>query len=359
MTDTRRISMTKAKKIVIGITVPLAVIVILVLIVFCPRVGKSRKEIWAYGDEYDISEVARVEKTKDEDFKILLFTDLQLWAGIGDNKETYRIMDELVEKTQPDLIILPGDNVSGIDTDILTLSLIKKMESYNIPWAPVFGNHDAEGNATLSWQGDKFENAENCLFSHGPTNLYGDGNYFVNVWEGEEVIYSLALMDNGRYYDYGDVEREIYIGYEQIAWFEWNINGVNKAMGKSVPSMVFSHFALPEFATAIKENCVKADDGRYYVPEDLGFGSCAYIPGAAPVNSGFFDKAKTLGTTHIFCGHDHENDASITYEDVVLTYGLKTGPSPAFWNDALQYGGTVITINDNGVSLSNEVICNA
>ena len=75
MTDTRRISMTKAKKIVIGITVPLAVIVILVLIVFCPRVGKSRTEIWAYGDEYDISAVARVEKTKDEDFKILLFTD--------------------------------------------------------------------------------------------------------------------------------------------------------------------------------------------------------------------------------------------------------------------------------------------
>lgn len=351
--------MTKAKKIIIGITVPLAIIVIFVLIMFCPRQGKSRTEIWAYGDEYKIEDVARVEKTKGEDFKILLFTDLQLWAGLGDNKETYKIMDELVEKVKPDLIILPGDNVSGIDTDILTLSLIKKMESYKIPWAPIFGNHDAEGNATLAWQGDKFEQAEYCLFSHGPTNLYGDGNYFVNIWEDDEVVYSLALLDNGRYFDYGDITKEIYIGYEQIAWFEWNINGVNKAMNKEVPSMVFSHFALPEFATAIEKYCTKAEDGRYYVPEELGFGSCAYIPGAAPVNSGFFDKAKAMGTTHIFCGHDHENDASIMYEDVILTYGLKTGPSPAPWNDALYYGGTVITISDDNVEINNEVISKA
>lgn len=329
------------------------------LIVFCPRAGRARTEIWAYGDEYNVEDVARVKKTEGEDFKILLFTDLQLWASVGDNKETYRIMDELVEKVQPDLIVLPGDNVSGIDTDILTLSLIKKMESYGIPWAPVFGNHDDEGNADLSWQGDKFEEAENCLFSHGPTNLYGDGNYFVNIWEGDEVVYSLALMDNGRYYDYGDVEKEIYIGYEQIAWFEWNINGVKKATGKEVPSMVFSHFALPEFAEAVQKYCKQGNDGRYYVPEDMGSGSCAYIPGVAPVNSGFFDKAKALGTTHIFCGHDHENDASILFEDVVLTYGLKTGPSPVFWNDALQYGGTVITIGDKGVELHNEVIKNA
>lgn len=359
MTDTRRIIMTKTKRIIAGVSVSLVIIVILILILFCPRTGKLRAEVWAYGDEYDISEVARVEKTKNKDFKILLFTDLQLWAKVSDNKETYRIMDELVEKVKPDLIILPGDNVSGINTDILTLSLINKMESYDIPWAPVFGNHDAEGNAKLSWQGDKFEDADNCLFSHGPTNLYGDGNYFINVWEEDEVVYTLALMDNGRYYDYGDVEKEIYIGYEQIAWFEWNINGVNNVAGKNVPSMVFSHFALPEFAEAINENCVQADDGRYYVPENLGFGSCAYIPGAAPVNSGFFDKAQSLGTTHIFCGHDHENDASITYKDVVLTYGIKTGPSPTFWNDALQYGGTVITIADIGVSISNEIIKHA
>ena len=42
-----------------------------------------------------------------------------------------------------------------------------------------------------------------------------------------------------------------------------------------------------------------------------------------------------------------------------LGYGLKTGPSPAFWNDAAEYGGTVITIGEDGVDVRNEVICEA
>lgn len=349
-------TMSKGKAIIITVAVVILVLVIIVLALLCPRTGKKRVETWAAGDEFDIGSVSRVDK-QDGNFKILLMTDLQLWANTGDNKKTYEIMDELVEKTAPDLIILPGDNVSGLTTDILTRSLIKKMESYKIPWAPVFGNHDAEGNATLAWQGDRYEEAEYCLFSHGPTNLYGDGNYFVNLTQGDKVIYSLALMDNGRYYNYEDGKREIYIGYEQIAWYKWNIDGISAAQGRQVPSMMFSHFALPEFKEAIEQFAVKGEDGRYYVPSSMGYGSCAYLPGCSPVNSGFFDEAKAKGLTHIFCGHDHENDASITYEGVTMTYGLKTGPSPRYWNDAKEYGGTVINIDSNGnVTFYNEVI---
>ena len=351
--------MSKAKKVAIGVSAAVLVLLTVVLIVFCPRRGADETYIWAVSDDYSSENAASLEKTAGEDFTILLFTDIQLWTLVSDNRRAFAIMDELVERTDPDLIVLPGDNVSGISTDILTLQLVSKMESYGVPWAPVFGNHDAEGNATLEWQGDRFEEAEHCLFDRGPTDLYGVGNYFVNIFEDGTPIYSLCFMDNGRYIDYGDRTAETYVDYAQIAWYKWNIEGLNAEFGTSVPSMSFSHFAFPEMREAVEKYGVLSDDGRYVIPEDMGQGSCAYLPGAAPVNSGFFETAKASGLTHAFFGHDHENDARITVDGVTLSYGLKTGPSPRPWNSAKEYGGTVITIGDGGVSVRNEVVASA
>lgn len=351
--------MSKAKKVAIGVSAAVLVLLTVVLIVFCPRRGADETYIWAVSDDYSSENAASLEKTAGEDFTILLFTDIQLWTLVSDNRRAFAIMDELVERTDPDLIVLPGDNVSGISTDILTLQLVSKMESYGVPWAPVFGNHDAEGNATLEWQGDRFEEAEHCLFDRGPTDLYGVGNYFVNIFEDGTPIYSLCFMDNGRYIDYGDRTAETYVDYAQIAWYKWNIEGLNAEFGTSVPSMSFSHFAFPEMREAVEKYGILSDDGRYVIPEDMGQGSCAYLPGAAPVNSGFFETAKASGLTHAFFGHDHENDARITVDGVMLSYGLKTGPSPRPWNSAKEYGGTVITIGDGGVSVRNEVVASA
>lgn len=351
--------MSKVKKVAIGVSAAVLVLLTVVLIVFCPRRGADETYIWAVSDDYSSENAASLEKTAGEDFTILLFTDIQLWTLVSDNRRAFAIMDELVERTDPDLIVLPGDNVSGISTDILTLQLVSKMESYGVPWAPVFGNHDAEGNATLEWQGDRFEEAEHCLFDRGPTDLYGVGNYFVNIFEDGAPIYSLCFMDNGRYIDYGDRTAETYVDYAQIAWYKWNIEGLNAEFGTSVPSMSFSHFAFPEMREAVEKYGILSDDGRYVIPEDMGQGSCAYLPGAAPVNSGFFETAKESGLTHAFFGHDHENDARITVDGVTLSYGLKTGPSPRPWNSAKEYGGTVITIGDGGVSVRNEVVASA
>lgn len=351
--------MSKAKKVAIGVSAAVLVLLTMVLIVFCPRRGADETYIWAVSDDYSSENAASLEKTAGEDFTILLFTDIQLWTLVSDNRRAFAIMDELVERTDPDLIVLPGDNVSGISTDILTLQLVSKMESYGVPWAPVFGNHDAEGNATLEWQGDRFEEAEHCLFDRGPTDLYGVGNYFVNIFEDGAPIYSLCFMDNGRYIDYGDRTAETYVDYAQIAWYKWNIEGLNAEFGTSVPSMSFSHFAFPEMREAVEKYGILSDDGRYVIPEDMGQGSCAYLPGAAPVNSGFFETAKASGLTHAFFGHDHENDARITVDGVTLSYGLKTGPSPRPWNSAKEYGGTVITIGDGGESVRNEVVASA
>lgn len=340
----------------------LAIIIItLVGALFIPRVGKKVVQTWSASDKFDIANVATVQKKEGEELQIMLMTDLQLWMNLSDNAKVFKLMDKLVAEEKPDLIILMGDNVSGITTDTLLKSLIKKMESYKIPWAPIFGNHDVgEGSATIEWQSDRFDEAEHCLYERGPSNLYGMGNYAINIVEGKNVVQTLYFFDNGRYTQYEEGKKEIYLGYEQIAWYEWMASGINAASGKLVPSMSFSHFAMPEFAEAVASICPRGEDGKmifpFTVPEDKGFGVFKYLPGVAPVNSGFIDKAKPLGLKYVFSGHDHENSGSINFEGIKYTYGLKTGMSPRYWNDAEQYGATMIGVNGaNDVRVFNKV----
>ncbi|MGN0458643.1 MAG: metallophosphoesterase [Eubacterium sp.] len=358
--------MTKKKRILKAIRICICILLTIILIVagvlFFPLTGEKHTQIWSAGDEFDISKIQTVAKER-EDFKILMFTDTQLWSDLGENKKCYEQMDALVEKTQPDLIVLPGDNLSALASRFSINNFIKHMDGYKIPWATAFGNHDSEIPTTSrNWQADKYMKSEYCLMEKGPSNLYGCGNYVINITENSEPVYSLFLFDNGEYikYDNGDT-KEVYMGYEQIAWYEWNIKGIEKSAGRTVPSMTFSHFAQPEFREAVEKYGIANEDGSYTIPEEYGFGICDYLPSASPVNSGFIEKCKELGSTkYVFCGHDHENNASITYDGITYTYGLKTGPSPVPWNFAEETGGTLITINgkaDNqNVNIENIVI---
>lgn len=344
--------MSKKKKIfkifIAVIAAVLAAVIIIATVLFFPLNGKKHIEVWGVSEKFDINSIQTVEKEPDKDFRILVFTDTQLWMNPKDNSECFEQMKDLVEKTKPDMLATVGDNISGVTSRFLIKDFIEVMDSFKLPWTVVFGNHDNEiPMTTLNWQGDQFEESEYCLFQKGPSNLYGCGNYAVNITENGVPVYTLFMLDNGRYTEYDDgSEKEIYMGYDQIAWFEWNVNGIAETAGRNVPSIIFSHFAQPEFKEALEKYASYDDDtGIYTVPQEYGFGSCTYLPGCATVNSGFFDKCRELGTTHIICGHDHENNAVITYEGVTMAYGMKTGPSPAPWNYAEETGGTVITIH--------------
>lgn len=343
---------TKSLKIAKRILIALFLIIVLIAgILFFPLTGRKHTEIWSAKQVFDGSKIQTVEKTS-QDFKILIFTDTQLWALLSDNAACYAQMERLVEKTNPDMIVLPGDNLSALASRFSIRSFIRHMDSFQVPWAPVFGNHDAEiPTNSKNWQADQYLKSEYCLFQKGPSNLYGCGNYVVNITENNVPVYTLVLLDNGEYTTNDDGStREIWVGYEQIEWYKWNIQGIAEEVGRTVPSMVFSHFALPEFRTAIETyGVVNEQTGTFTIPEAYGFGECNYLPSVSPVNSGFFDACKDLGSTkYLFCGHDHENNASITYQGITMTYGLKTGPSPRPWNFAEQTGGTLITIQGSG-----------
>lgn len=355
--------MSRKSKVIKGLKIALCIILAVVLVVlavlFFPLKGKEHIEIWGADQQFDISKIQTVEKEGVE-FKILIMADTQLWTDQIENKKCYEEMDKLVDKTRPDMIVTVGDNVSAFESRFSNGKFAKKMDSYGVPWAPVFGNHDGEvAGTSLNWMADQFMKGKNCLFQKGPSNLYGSGNYVVNITQDGKPIYSLYMFDNGRYIKYDEeTTKEVYMGYEQIAWYEWNVKGMNEAVGSNVPSMTFSHFAQPEFKDAVEKYGVKNEDGSYTIPKEYGFGKCMYLPSAPNVNSGFVKKCKELGSTkYIFCGHDHENNASVTEDGITYTYGLKTGPSPIPWNSATETGGTLVTLDqNNNVKIEHVVI---
>ena len=302
--------------------------------------GEPSAQVWNASEPFDTANAGRVVKKDGEDFTILLLADIQIGANPFRDTRALNMMDAMVEKTNPDMIMTTGDNTYFGFSGAMVPVIVDKMEGYGIPWGVTLGNHDSEGIADRNWVGNRYEAAEYSLFRMGPENISGVGNYVVDIVdEAGQPVYSLIMMDSNvnRWYDSGrDYD---YIHADQIEWYEWVVAGLG-----DVPSMLFFHIPLPEFAD-VKELWESGE-----LDPAVTFGEFREEVCCPPENSGMFDKILELGsTTHIFNGHDHINNLSTVYKGVHMTYGLKTGPG-CYADDDMQ-GATLITIRDG----SNEV----
>ena len=86
-------------------------------------------------------------------------------------------------------------------------------------------------------------------------------------------------------------------------------------------------------------------------PGDFGTLYDGVSPHGVDQSGDFFNAAKAAGTTGMFFGHEHDNDGSLVYDGIRLTFGSKTG-THTFYR-AEQIGGTVITIGakDNAMNV--------
>lgn len=307
-----------------------------------PHHGKVTGKVWSESDAFQLSSIVSLKKRPGEDFKILQLADIQILHPFQ-MAQARRVITELVKKASPDLLVLTGDNEGGLLNAPMTQSLAHFIDHFNIPWAVVFGNHDAEGLSDKLYLSALYEKADNCLFEQGPPHIGGVGNYVVNIEEAGQIVFSIFLLDSGEY----DRIRGgyAYIDERQIDWYEWCVRGMaqsvhgelNPAEGKRVPSICFFHIPLPEYQTAYE---------RYEAGAIEGFGDNRETVCCPKFNSGFFHRAKELGSTEaFFVGHDHVNNSVLTYEGIVLAYGLKTGS--ASYSDEDRIGGTLVTIGDS------------
>lgn len=283
-------------------------------------------------------------KKAGKDFKILNFTDIQLHDG-NTTDVSFAVIEQLIAKEEPDMITFLGDLLQD-NRDYRSVEnprkIINKLDSYGIPWAPIFGNHDWEDyqtkydsmkTTTSSDLVTLFENSDYCLFKVGPSNVSGKSNYIVNIIDEttQKPVESLYFMDS-RLSGLDDSNVDLY--REEVAYSK-ELND-----GEDVPSVLYTHIPLIEYGDAYEasmkceyRNIVGSINRN---PTDLASGTRKMFPAI-----------KELGTTStVICGHDHENAYYTVHDGIKLVYSMKSSDGDDYHNIA-QLGGTVLKLDGN------------
>ena len=274
---------------------------------------------------------------EDGKFRILQFADIQDSAFL--EYATLQFMADMVEETQPDLVVLTGDNISGGGSPTKTLAkmaisrYMNIFEKAGVPVAIVFGNHDSEGAANKEYQMAVYESFD-CFVGCEGEDLTGCGNYNLPIYDanGEKVIYNLWMIDSLTYnrqpedekdvaYYENDLEGYACVHKDQIDWYIETSNALKEANGgEVVPSMVFQHIIVPE----VYDVLAKDENGEWMLPEGVE-GQLWENPCPPEYTNGQFDAMLAQGdVVAMFFGHDHKNNFVLNNQgiDLVNTPGV-------------------------------------
>ncbi|MCR5042315.1 MAG: metallophosphoesterase [Clostridia bacterium] len=318
---------------------------------------KAFFEKWSADAEFTRDYAVELEKDPDRDFVVLNLADIQL--GDEQFEETGALVkaqtDRMISELKPDLITLSGDNAVSF---LAYMDLVKWIDSYGIPWAPVMGNHDGQGCPSEFWCAYDFTMGKNCLFKFGPADM-GYGNYVINITENGEIIHTLFMMDtHSDIEEDGNINGEKGSGYDhfwkgQFDWYSWAVDGIKTIAGRTVESSIIIHIPLYEYRDAYAEATGGANwNENHDLPfvgeyAETSFGAMHEGICCAPQNNGFFDLMLEKGSTkNVICGHDHVNDFSILYRGVRLSYALKDGPG-CYWEENMN-GCTTLSVASDG-----------
>ena len=322
--------------------------------------------------EYDLSEIPediQVIEMEGEELRILNLTDIQMTIEEWDTKGiiyevTTGTITKLIEKEQPDLITVTGDfSYTNTKNYGAYEQFAEFMDSFGIPWAPIWGNHDVEGgDEEIEKIEDIFAKSEYTLFKEGPEEL-GSGNYTVFISNGKRIVEGLIFMDTHA----GSFRINIlgnkvttsagWLNEKQLDWYKDQIE-ISKAFGCK-DSSIFVHVPIYAYRDARNAAIVPQEEG--YVanrdesdnPEYWNKGykdSFGAIGSGGPKeDDGVLQALKdSKSTKHVFAGHCHKSNCSIVYEGIRLTNCVKTGPAHSWRSD--MNGGTVIIVDNKGIS---------
>lgn len=287
--------------------------------------------------------------TTDRDFKVVQLTDVHIGAGFmshGKDLKALNAVAAMVTAEKPDLVIVTGDIAypvppqAGTDDNLASAKMFANlMEKLGVYWTVTFGNHDTEiySDYDRAEIADFYENGgfKYCLFKSGPEDVDGYGNNIINIKNSKgEITQSIFTFDSHSY-----LRHDILgfgHGYENIreSQVEWYRNCVEEltAYNKSVSdlknpvpsSTAFFHIPLTEYQDAWYEyvkNDFKDTENVKFLHGVAGEGGIIVFPGEG--EDTLFETMLELGSTKgVFCGHDHENNFSIEYKGIQLSYGM-------------------------------------
>lgn len=308
-----------------------------------------------------------LKKTPGKDYVILNLTDPQL-QNVDWNEKNFRerilvgTVRELYERVKPDLVTVSGD-IGCAGQYVAYESFADMLDSYQVPWAPVWGNHDDQGgNEPIEKVVEGYLKHPYCIYEKGDPE-FGNGNYIINITENDKIVENIFMLDShDREYFINEegkkVDRWAKLWIPQLEWYASEIENLKKLGSKEsmmvlhIPIYAYQTAANAAFRTGLDRKSVEpqqSSDPMYWNPgyeDSFGVmyeGICSY-----PNEDHAYDYIKKADHTKtIIAGHDHVNNFVIKYDGVRFIYSLKTGAG-CYWNEKLS-GGTVITIGSDGV----------
>ena len=250
-------------------------------------------------------------------FRIVQLTDTHFGHGPVHDRRTRALIEDVLDRERPHLVVLTGDVVSGAEAPDPAAAwrvAVTPMIERGIPWASVFGNHDDEGTLSRTQLLEAQRGWPGCLTEAGPADIGGVGNYVLPILDrnGRAPAALLYFLDSGAYSPTG-VGDYAWLTHEQVGWYRRTARDWKKRAGRVLPALAFFHIPLPEYETAWREGYDK-------------WGARNEPVCAPAINSGMFAAFHEEGdVAGVFVGHDHANDFEANLHGIRLCYGRATG----------------------------------
>jgi len=280
---------------------------------------------------------------KNGEIKIIQLTDLHLRSTSPEEyAKTFARMDFIVNAEKPDFIAVTGDFIWGKPACGMLKTLLDKLDSFQIPYALVFGNHDAEQELTRAEMSEMIVSGKYNMNALNEKGELADIRIPVGSINKPGThpfdIYFFDSNDYARNFGFENVGGYAWFTNEQIQWFRNECAASTAANnGIHTPSISFFHIPIPEFydswilAQEKKHNGVKGLRGEY--------------GGHPRVNSGMFAAMLETGNMMgVFCGHDHDSDYIISHFGIALVYGRYSGDDTVY--NHLAHGTRVIVVKE-------------
>lgn len=271
-------------------------------------------------------------------FKIMQIADTQESDVVA--KDTLKLINAALDLEKPDLVVLTGDQIKGYTPKFLTgdyvqkvrdtiAMIVKPMVDRNIPFAPTFGNHDAQGKVKKPAQVAMYLENEGCV----PMDPQGEdcGTYTIPIRSSDNsrVAFNVYMIDSN-----ADAPKGGYapVRKDQIDWYRTQREALKEENGSYVPSMIFQHIPVPEYYDLFiklkkkQKGAVKAyraHKGYYILDPKKVWQQDYFLESVAcpDENTGEFAAIKEKGDVFaMYAGHDHINSFVGKVDGIDLGY---------------------------------------
>ena len=283
-----------------------------------------------------------------------------------DEQRTLEVLSQCADRTQPDLVVLTGDNVCGYWKEMTYDYLYKVIgritdifAKRDLPLAVVFGNHDSELNFHREIQMCMYLEYPNCRASLNAEDMTGCGTYNLPILSrdgSDRKAFNLWMFDSNDYPR--DRDGKILDGYDhvhpdQIAWYEKTAAALRAENGgEPLPSILFQHIPVRQEFDCILETDAPIEgvtgftDGDKFVcmPDAIAGRLREYPCPPPPEYREQFDSwVKTGDVVAAFFGHDHVNDFVVEKHGILLVQTLGAG----YFTYGKERGGRSIILHED------------